>query len=282
MSSNPSSNQAQPEYGRLPEAGPGSGYVSEMICSIQGEGPFTGERQVFVRTAGCTETCSWCDTVYSKIQTPRFVIHGKVKRALPNPLPAGVVVAEAVAFAASQGTVRTVSITGGEPLEQPVFVTELAQGLQAAEMRVYLETAGMHADAFATVLPFVDVVAMDIKLPSAIGRDAWDDHRKFLGAIRGTAFDPGEREPRTLFVKVVVGANTAALEVVHAAEIIAETSPRILLVLQPESGALLSERAPRERAVRVLELCRRAQQAALEVLDEVRVMPQSHRILGVR
>ena len=52
-----------------------TGYVSEIFCSIQGEGPLVGQRQVFFRTGGCSATCRWCDTVYSKVRSPRCVIH---------------------------------------------------------------------------------------------------------------------------------------------------------------------------------------------------------------
>lgn len=266
----------------LPEAPAGHGYVSEMFCSIQGEGPLTGERQIFLRTAGCTETCSWCDTVYSKVQTPRFVIHEERKRTLDNPLSVEVVIDEVMAFARAQAGVRTVSITGGEPLEQPDFTADLARRLDEAGMSVYLETAGLHAEAFARVLPSVSVVAMDIKLPSAIGHEAWRRHAAFLDVIRKTKFDPGAGGGRLFFVKVVIDRRSTETEVVHAAELIARVSRQIPLILQPESGAFLSERAPRESAVEVLAFARRAQEATLKILDSVRIMPQSHKILGLR
>jgi len=263
-------------------AAPGFGFVSEMFCSVQGEGPMTGERQIFLRTAGCTETCSWCDTVYSKVQTPRFVIHEKDKRTLDNPLAADVVVAEALAFAGSHSGVKTVSVTGGEPLEQPAFTEALARGLNAGGMRVYLETAGMHADAFARVLSAVSVVAMDIKLPSALGHDAWNEHRAFLEVIRDTKFDPECGGTHVLFVKVVIDRRSTLDEVARAARLVAGVSRKIPLVLQPESGVLLSARAPRENAVAIMEFARSAQERALDVLDSVRIMPQSHKILGLR
>ena len=32
------------------------GYVTEMFCSVQGEGLYVGERHLFLRTAGCNWT----------------------------------------------------------------------------------------------------------------------------------------------------------------------------------------------------------------------------------
>jgi organic radical activating enzyme len=164
-----------------------AGHLSEMFCSVQGEGLFVGERQIFVRTAGCAATCSWCDTVYSKVQTPRFVIHGQGEtpaRWRVNPVALDDVLSDVVACAQSNAPVVTVSITGGEPLEQPEFVGALARGLRARELRVYLETAGIHADALRSVIDHVDVVAMDIKLPSATGVEHWDAHQGFFAALR--------------------------------------------------------------------------------------------------
>ena len=36
--------------------------ISEIFLSYQGEGPFTGSKQLFVRFYGCNMECSYCDT----------------------------------------------------------------------------------------------------------------------------------------------------------------------------------------------------------------------------
>jgi organic radical activating enzyme len=265
------------------EAAPGEGFVSEMFCSLQGEGPFVGERQVFLRTAGCTATCWWCDTVYSKMETPRFVIHGEDKRVLANPLGVETVLDEVAAFARANAPVRTVSITGGEPLEQPEFTRALARGTRERGFRVYLETNGVHPQALEAMLEWVDVIAMDIKLPSAIGKEEWEAHAGFLEVLTGSRFDPeaGPGDGR-LFVKVVVDERSGIDEIERAAATVAGLSRRVPLVLQPESGALLSERAPRETAERLMRQLGEAQQMALVQLDDVRIVPQCHKILKIR
>ena len=266
------------------QAAPGEGFVSEMFCSLQGEGPFVGERQVFLRTAGCTATCWWCDTVYSKVETPRFVIHGADKRVLANPLGVEAVLEEVLAFARANAPVRTVSITGGEPLEQPEFTRALARGIKERGFRVYLETNGVHPAALKAMLEWVDVIAMDIKLPSAIGCEAWDAHGSFLEVLSGSAFDPerGQGASSRLFVKVVVDVRSGFDEIERAVSTVAAFSPRIPLVLQPESSALLSERAPREEAERLMRQLGEAQRMALGQLDDVRIVPQCHKILKIR
>ena len=37
-------------------------YLSEIFSSIQGEGPYVGERHLFVRFSGCHRKCVFCDT----------------------------------------------------------------------------------------------------------------------------------------------------------------------------------------------------------------------------
>jgi organic radical activating enzyme len=267
-----------------PASGAAAGYLSELFCSVQGEGLFVGERQIFVRTAGCAATCSWCDTVYSKVQTPRFVVHGEggtPARWRVNPVALEDVLDDVVACARANAPVVTVSITGGEPLEQPEFVAALARGLRERGFRVYLETAGIHPDALRAVVDHVDVIAMDVKLPSATGVSHWESHRAFLSMLRGSDFDPA-RGSRALFVKVIVDLKATVEEIGRAAELVASFSPRVPFVLQPESETMLSKNATRENRRALLELIDAGARAASLRLDSVRVIPQMHKVLDVR
>jgi organic radical activating enzyme len=262
------------------------GHLSELFCSIQGEGLLVGERQIFVRTAGCVATCSWCDTVYSKVQTPRFVIHsnphGEPKPWRPNPVSLDDVVADVVEMAEANAPVRTVSITGGEPLEQPGFVGPLAQRLREKGFLIYLETAGLHPEALASVIDDVDVIAADIKLASATGTDHREAHRNFLGVWRGSAFDPARAGARPAFVKVIVDLKADVKEIEAAAMLVAELSRKIPMVIQPESETLMGRRSTREDRAALLDLVGAGARAAAVHVDVVRVIPQTHKVLHIR
>ena len=178
-------NDPVPTTGPERPAAEGSttGHLTEIFCSIQGEGLYVGQAHAFCRIAGCSLGCSWCDTKGDGELPKDFVVYGREKTVHTNPVDAGTAAGEILRVAREAGRIDTVSITGGEPLEQPEFVAELARLLAAAGKRVYLETNGIHARALKTVLPFVDTLAMDVKLPSATGAELWARHEAFLSCL---------------------------------------------------------------------------------------------------
>ena len=97
--------------------------VNEIFYSIQGEGRHTGMPAVFLRLAGCTMGCSFCDTKYA-FQT------GEEMNSLQ------------VLVALAEYPCKTVVISGGEPAEQDL--PSLIAALKSAGYCVHLETNGAH------------------------------------------------------------------------------------------------------------------------------------------
>ena len=120
--------------------------IIEVFHSIQGEGPLTGVRTSFVRTARCNLRCAWCDTTYS-------FGPGK-ERSIPSLLRE----------IAGHRT-RYVCLTGGEPLLQSASV-ELVQALSDRGLTTVIETGGS-----LDVGPYLDiprvVLSVDVKCPSS-------------------------------------------------------------------------------------------------------------------
>jgi 7-carboxy-7-deazaguanine synthase len=248
-----------------------TGYVSEIFSSIQGEGIYVGEHHVFFRTAGCKATCYWCDTIPSKEQREFCVIHDEPRKSLRNPLRAGEAAAELLALCRKVRPKR-VSITGGEPLEQPDFVAEIARQIRAEGISVYLETSGLEVAGLKKVRPLVDVIAMDVKLPSATGKEHWETHREFLSWMIG----------KDVFVKIVVDSTTPFEEIETAIRMMEGIDRRVPLVFQPESDTYLKEAKGRAARLELRDLLTRAQHFGLEHLDDVRVIPQCHKVLRMR
>jgi 7-carboxy-7-deazaguanine synthase len=246
--------------------------LNEVFASIQGEGIRIGERQIFVRFQGCDISCCFCDTPASMADDDNLVrqtycsaqISPKIASArqqIPNPvsisrltdLCAGLVV---------PGAGRPIlSITGGEPLLQDAFLACWLPQVRK-DFRIYLETNGIHTDSLIKLRHAIDIVSMDFKLPSATGlRAFWEEHRRFLHAASET----------DVFVKAVVTRVTHREDVLISAQIIADINKSIPLVLQPASGGLKPD------PYMLMDF----QDVALGTVEDVRVIPQAHKILNV-
>lgn len=240
--------------------------VIEIFSSIQGEGLLVGCRQIFIRLYGCNLKCSYCDTLQSeepalcRVET----VPGRgIFENLPNPLKAKDILK--VLEVLDVGLHHSISLTGGEPLLHSNIIRELAPVLRGTRRGIYLETNGTLPDELSRVIDLVDVVAMDFKLPSISGLPSlWDRHSRFL-EIAAT---------KETFVKVVVAEQTAIKEIKLAAGLIKSIAPGVPLVIQP----LTTRGAMGISPAHLSEL----QGQALKVLDDVRVIPQTHKLMGLR
>ncbi|MCS6862002.1 MAG: 7-carboxy-7-deazaguanine synthase QueE [Abditibacteriales bacterium] len=164
-----------------------------------------------------------------------------------------------------RGLHRTVSLTGGEPLLQASGLRGLLPLLRGRGYRIYCDTNGMLPQHAAHIADLIDVVAMDIKLPSSTGEPPfWKEHAEFLRVF----------EPSKVFVKVVVDENLTWEEMANACHLIAERDVDIPLILQPVTPFAGSGKPP--TPVVMLEL----QAFCKRFLSDVRVIPQTHKIMG--
>lgn len=156
--------------------------ISELFVSYQGEGPFMGSRQIFVRFYGCNLSCQYCDTVQESYRSfTKEALLGKV-------LDLGEDYNELV-------------FTGGEPLMHADFLKGfITLFRQTSKKKIYLETNGTLPSEMSKVKDMVDIVAMDIKLPSSTGsdQDVWSVHEDFIKKC----------ERKHLILKAVVSDST--------------------------------------------------------------------------
>jgi len=138
--------------------------IIEIFSSFQGEGLLIGERQIFVRFAGCNLNCNYCDTNDSKseksgkLMTPDEVTAEINKLITPD--------------------CKTISFTGGEPSLYPDFISEVSDNF---DLNIMLETNGTLPEKI-DLIKKLDMVSLDIKLPEHFDGDF--DNSIFLNEIK--------------------------------------------------------------------------------------------------
>ena len=135
--------------------------VKEIFKSIQGEGPYVGYKQLFIRLCGCNLNCSYCDTDFEVgINNNEYSIQ------------------ELIDICNTCTDCHSVSLTGGEPLLHTDFIKELGK---KCDLPLYLETNGTLTEQLKEIFEYITFIALDIKLPSATGlQPMWEEHENFL------------------------------------------------------------------------------------------------------
>ena len=254
--------------------------MQEIFSGIQGEGVLVGVRQIFVRFHGCHLDCRYCDTPASRAAAPALCAIERTAgmRVLdwqPNPLSAEDILAAARALQAGYPH-HSVALTGGEPLLRREMLDALLPLLHAAGFRSYLETNGMLPNEMAALAVTPHFLATDIKLPTATGlAPCWERQAAFLAVAveQFTRAWGADEAPRRVQVKLVFTEDSLE-EVARAAALIAACRPDLPCVLQPVTPRPDGPPAPTPGTVLA------AQRLAATRLHDVRVIPQTHVLLG--
>ncbi len=251
--------------------------LCELFSSVQGEGPWVGERQIFVRFYGCHLNCWFCDspeTVTRRHPAGFLPQHLRFEsqpgrgefELVDNPLSISDLM-QLINRLADQAPHHSVSITGGEPLLHAPFLKQLLPTLRDRGLLTYLETAGDLPKPAATLVEQLDFIAMDLKLPSVTrDRPRWEAHEGFLDLFRGSSPE--------LYVKLIVNAETDHEELRRAARMVATRRPQTCLVLQPMTPVGAADCPPRPDQLLDWQVLVR------EHLEDVRVIPQCHKMMG--
>lgn len=242
-----------------------SAVITEIFSSIQGEGIFTGCRQIFIRFWGCNLNCHYCDTragkppAYCRIES---IAEENNFCLLPNPLTPGEAAFRAGELNPSRH--QAISLTGGEPLLQASFLSRLIPLLPPARQGVYLETNGTLTEELAQIIDGIDIIAMDIKLPGTAGiKPCWREHGEFLSLAVA--------KKKKVLVKIIVADYSADQEIEQAVELVSRYK-EIPVILQPVSSSRGTPQLAPGRALAI-------QARALEKLTDVRIIPQTHKYM---
>ncbi|HTX44252.1 MAG TPA: 7-carboxy-7-deazaguanine synthase QueE [Methanocella sp.] len=239
--------------------------IREIFVSAQGEGPYVGYRQAFVRFPKCNLECKYCDT-------PKDWDSGKKCRVetipgsgefveLENPLSTE----QLLGIIKAHERLHSVSLTGGEPLLYAKFIKDL----KPSKFPLYLETNMTLPDGAKEVKDVVKYVSGDFKLESQCDfkghyEKYFNDTARSFSILRHTSF-------RDCFCKVIVTGDIKKDDVLRAVDQVKDCITE--LILQPVTPLYgVKEATPSQ----LLEL----QEAALERVETVRVIPQTHKQWG--
>ena len=257
--------------------------LCEIYWSVQGEGTHVGVPSVFVRFGECDLRCAWCDSPETWLPAKRCRIEvepgsGRFEEH-PNPTPVLRAAQEVERLQGPGGGL--ISITGGEPLLQPEALVAFVETLRSRSATAHsflLETHGLATDALERVAGCVDIISMDWKLVSDVRRASDprhgeapsfdDEHERFLMCAVA-------QRNAAVYVKVVVTRATREEELATVCTRVAARAARTPLILQPVTPSGTVRSAPSaEEMLQWLRFCR-------DRLPDVRVIPQTHKSLGV-
>ncbi len=225
--------------------------IVEIFRSIQGEGPYAGQMQVFVRFFECNMHCVWCDT-------PQSI--GDGKREFTQYTPQELI--EAIKPLTKNA--HALSITGGEPLIQADFLKEFLPLAKKLKLKIYLDTNGTLPEQLKKVLSLLDIIAMDFKLPSSTKEKSyWKEHEAFARLSRR----------KELFVKIVTTKQTQWSDFKRSLDILKKSAPRTWVYIQPSYGELKTG---------IIDHCLEFYDKAVPVYPHIKLFPQVHKIMGIQ
>ena len=215
--------------------------IKEIFASVQGEGPYVGCEQIFVRFCDCNLNCNYCDTDFKgeKEYTANSLKEHIEKYDL--------------------STVHSLSLTGGEPL---IFSDFLNEFLPLVNVKKYLETNATLWKDLEKIEKHIDIISADIKLPSSTKiKPLWTLHDKFFETVK--------KYNKEIFAKVVFNDEITEDEIKNCIQL--AKKHELELILQPQTKN--NEILPKSTS-KIFE-------RFLSEYNHTRLIPQVHKYLGV-
>lgn len=243
----------------------------EIFSAIQGEGLNVGTRQIFIRFGGCDLRCHFCDSAHT--WTPNSTCQIEQSPGSrdfcqqPNPVTLPQVL-QWLSWQDQPDLHDSISLTGGEPLLQANFLSRLVPLIrQQTQLPIYLETGGHHPKALGQLLPGLDSVGMDLKLPSVSGETHWQAHHQSLDLCHQAHVE--------VFCKLIISERTTWEDLIQAVQLVATIDPTIPIFLQPVTPLTPQHPVQPPTPEQVLTW-----QADLKkICPHIRVVPQTHKAL---
>ena len=228
----------------------------EIFTSVEGEGIFYGTKTLFVRLAGCPFTCFYCDTV----------------DALPPDSGDQYDIKSACKLIDDNLKTNTfkVNFTGGDPLLQYMAVAQLANHIKSKNIPTYLESSCFDSDRFDHVLPFIDLIKIELKTKDSKFVD--DKHYEDLISNAIQCLHSSIASKKKTFIKIVVSAKTIPKDFAELVDKVfcVTTSELSGFIIQPTYGI---EEPSLDQLMEFYDI-------VYPRYHDVRIVPQLHKFIG--
>lgn len=235
--------------------------INEFFTSIEGEGILLGTKTLFIRLAGCHLKCHWCDTKYALPfnNGTEYTIDEVKDEIVKNIKP----------------FTYKVNFTGGEPLLQYVPLREIIKFVkEELKVKTYLESSCYDHKRFNYLLPYIDICKIEFKLKDSKvveNPNQYEDILKNELECLKTSIN----KKKTTFIKIVVTSETDEKEFAELLKrIFCYVSSQEIsgLIIQPVSH--VSEPTV-EKLLTIYDI-------SYEFYKEIRIIPQTHKIIGAQ
>ncbi|MFA6988722.1 MAG: 7-carboxy-7-deazaguanine synthase QueE [Candidatus Gastranaerophilaceae bacterium] len=266
--------------------------IIEIFSSIQGEGPYIGYKQLFVRFSECNLNCNYCDTnvfadkscsvfykrhcegrsnLKSNNQAPWITTLPLVARddnteyKVLNPISVQDLAKLTLDF--SKNHFHSISLTGGEPLLSADFINSyIIEAKKLISSKFYLETNGTLPQILENIINNIDIISMDIKIESSTGQKAdYEANSKFM--------EVAKRYKKEIFAKIVMTSKVNESEIIQVSELC--SFHKIPLIVQPVSTSDLNLILSSEQMSNIIDLI-------MHKHSDVRLIPQVHKFLNLQ
>ena len=162
---------------------------------------------------------------------------------------------------------HAIALTGGEPLLHTPFLKVFLPYLKRLGIPIMLETNGTLPKQLKEIISLIDIVSMDIKMPSDVNKkkNIWKATKEFLKISNQGNINT--------YIKIVITQSTKSSDCQQASKIIAGINKNIPVVLQPASAVRRGIKTPSLSRIIIIH------NIFTKELTDVRIIPQMHRLM---